>query len=358
MSDRRDDPAQQPQQQGLHRTLLRRAFTFPVPGPDFDPLHASPDELKEFGIIPRPDPERQRELYVHWARIFAPPIRFVKPAIREVTAAWQLNLNVTSPATLATETSRYAKSSNWSGGFVVPVDDMMFVLVAGMWIVPMPAVPPPAFRPAGATQYVCSSWVGLDGQRRYLNSSLPQIGTMQTLDVSGSTPEVSALAFFQWWDRETGGSFLQLDGLAVQPGDVMLGAVWAVDPTQVIGYLANISTGELAWVGANAPFVHPGGSPLQLSVSGSTAEWILERPTQFGSTELYAFPDYGTMSFSACWAGAARQAGPPGSFHDLQPARFIRMYDTLHDPTRTVFISMGERQSDTSVYCEYGDFKD
>ncbi|HET7883349.1 MAG TPA: G1 family glutamic endopeptidase [Acetobacteraceae bacterium] len=358
MSGSSQDSTQQPPEHGLHQTLLRRSFIYPVPGPDFDPLHAPPEELEKFGIIPRPDPERQPELYAHWAQIFAPPIRFVEPKVREVTAAFQLNLNVTSPATLATETSRYAKSSNWSGAFVVPVDDTMFVLVAGIWIVPTLAVPPPAFRPAGATQYVCSSWVGLDGQRRYLNSSLPQIGTMQTLDVSGSPPQTTARGFFQWWDRENGGSFLQFDGLSVQPGDVMLGAVWAMNPTQVVGYLVNISTAELAWVRVDAPTVHADGAPLQLTVSGATAEWILERPTQFGSTELYAFPDYGTTSFSACWAGAALAAGPPTSFHDLEPARFIRMFDTLHDPTRTVFISMGERQSNSSVRCEYGDFKE
>jgi hypothetical protein len=359
MSDYPNAAVPQRGQQPFQQTLETRTITYPLLPPEFPLLTASPSELLQYGIMPRPDPAAQRELYAHWLRIFAPPMVFVEPLPAEVRAAWQLNVNVTNQATLAVETSRYAKSSNWSGAFVVPTNDTMFVLVGGVWIIPMVQLPPPAFIEAGEDQYVCSTWVGLDGQRRYLNSSLPQIGTMQTLTLTGSgSPQASALAFFQWWDRQNGGTFLQLNGLPVQPGDVMIGAVWAATPTLAIGYLANVSTNQLAVVGLTSPTVVFEGSAVTLTISGATAEWILERPTKFHSTDLYAFPDYGTMSFSSCWAGAAPPAGSPISYHDLQPARFIRLYDTLHDPTRTVFVSMAERQSDTSVYLEYGDFKD
>ena len=359
MSDYPDGAVPPRGQQPFQQTLITRTITYPHPPSGFPLLTASPSELFQYGIMPRPDPVKQPELYTHWLRIFTPPMAYVEPLPVEVSAEWQLNVNVTNQATLAVETSRYAKSSNWSGAFVVPTNDTTFVLVGGIWIVPMVQPPPPTFIESGEDQYVCSTWVGLDGQRRYLNSSLPQIGTMQTLTLMGNgIPQVSALAFFQWWDRQSGGTFLQLNGFPVQPGDIVIGAVWAATPTLAIGYLANISTNQLAIVGLTSPIVIFEGSAVTLTISGATAEWILERPTKFHSTELYAFPDYGTMSFSSCWAGAAPPAGSPMSYHDLQPARFIRMYDTLHDPTRTVFISMAERQSDTSVYLEYGDFKD
>jgi hypothetical protein len=339
----------------LQHSLITRSRDY-IPPPGFDPLTAPQCDLATFGIVPRPDPVDQPELFRYWLRIFAPPIVFVNPMREERKALWQINPSLAQQSTAALSATRFATSRNWSGAFVVPTDDTMFVLVAGLWTVPNVSLPPPAFQTPGADQYVCSTWVGLDGQRQYLNSSLPQIGTMQTLTLASlAPPQSSAMAFFQWWDRENVNmTFLQLTGLSVQPGDIMIGAIWAMTATDVVGYLRNLTTGKMAIVGSLAPSVPPAG---QLRISGATAEWILERPTQFGSTDLYAFPSYATTTF-ACWAGAAAAAGPPESWHDLEKARFIRMYDTLHNPTRTVFISMPERRTDGAVRLDYGDFKD
>jgi peptidase A4-like protein len=340
----------------LQQTLLGRSFSFPLPPPGFDPLTASQADLETYGIMPRPEPQQQ-ELFAAWLRIFAPPVAFVAPAFKEVAAAWQLNTTQARHSRLSLGASRISDSSNWSGAFTVPTHDTMFVLVAGSWVIPTLQMPAPGYQEADATSYVCSTWVGLDGQRRYLDSSLPQIGTMQTLTLSGfAPPAVSAQAFFQWWDRENGGDFLLLGGLPVQPGDLMLGAVWAVGPREAIGYLRNISTGQMAIAGATAPPVEVNGRWMTPAIAGATAEWILERPTIFHETELYPFPDYGTMSFSNCWTGAATVPGPPQSIHDLATARFIRMYYNLQNPGRTVWISMADRQSDTAVRLHYGDF--
>ena len=342
----------------LQHTLLSRSFTFPLPRPGFDPLTAPVKDLETYGIMPRPDPQQQ-ELFAAWLRIFAPPMTLVAPAYKVVHDTWQLNTSQARQSNLSAGASRFAPSSNWSGAFIVPTQDTMFVLVAGLWIIPSLQMPPPAFQEANATSYVCSTWVGLDGQRRYLDSSLPQIGTMQTLTLNQfAPPAVSAQAFFQWWDRENGGDFLLLGGLPVQTGDLMLGAIWAIGPQKAIGYLRNISTGQMVIAGATAPPVQLNGQWLTPAIAGATAEWILERPTIFHQTDLYPFPDYGTMSFSSCWAGAATVPGPPQSIHNLATARFIRMYDRLADPQRTVWISMADRQSDTAVRLQYGDFQD
>jgi Peptidase A4 family len=341
----------------LQHSLLSRSFFFEPP-PGFDPLTAPKDDLEKFGIMPRPDPQ-QHELFTAWLRIFAPPVTFVDPAFKDMSAAWQLNTTRARQSNLSVSASRIAPSSNWSGAFTVPTHDTMFVLVAGLWIIPTLQMPPPEFQVADASSYVCSTWVGLDGQRRYLDSSLPQIGTMQTLTLSQfAPPVVSAQAFFQWWDRENGGDFLLLSGLPVQPGDVMLGAIWATGPQKAIGYLRNFSTGQMAIVGATAPPVEVNGQWLKPAIAGATAEWILERPTVFHETDLYPFPDYGTMFFSNCWTGAATVPGPPQSIHNLETARFIRMYDALQGPLRTVWISMADRQSDTAVHLHYGDFQE
>jgi hypothetical protein len=346
----------------LHQgSLFDRSFDY-VPPPGFDPLTASAADLETYGIVPRPDPVTEQVSFRNWLRIFAPPIEFVEPQMTERRALWRLNPRATSPAlTQGGGASRFDTSRNWSGAYIVPTDDTMVVLVAGLWAIPELTLPPPAYQQAGATQYVCSTWVGLDGQRRYLNSSLPQAGTMQFMTLSSfAPPHTSALAFFQWWDQETGGTFLQLKGLHVHPGDVMISAVWAKTETRAIAYLRNVTTGKMAIVGATSPIVKLGsGPPVGLTISGATAEWILERPTDPGTGAPYAFPAYSATTF-ACWAGTAPAggAGPPQSWHDLLTARFIRMYDTLRNPTRTVFVSMPNREGDTSVQLEYGDFKD
>jgi hypothetical protein len=351
-----------PKTSPLHQgSLLARSFYY-VPPPGFDPLTASEADLETYGIVPRPDPVTEQVSFGNWLRIFAPPIEFVEPQMTERRALFRLNPRATSAAlTRGGGASRFEASRNWSGAYIVPTDDTMVVLVAGRWAIPALTLPPPAYQQAGATQYVCSTWVGLDGQRRYPNSSLPQAGTMQFLTLSSSAPpQTSALAFFQWWDQETGGTFLQLRGLHVHPGDEMISAVWAKTETRAIAYLRNVTTRKMAIVGATSPIVKLGsGPPVGLTISGATAEWILERPTDPGTGAPYAFPAYSATTF-ACWAGAAPAggAGRPKSWHDLLTARFIRMYDTLHNPTRTVFISMPDREGDTSVRLDYGDFKD
>ena len=129
---------------------------------------------------------------------------------------------------------------------------------------------------------------------------------MQFLTLSNNgPPQASAIAFFEWWDQEDGGTFLQLTGLPVHPGDVMLGAVWAKTKTTAIAYLRNLTTGTMAIVGATAPVVELSGDPpVELTISGATAEWILERPTDPNTATPYQFPAYSTTTFS-CWAGAA-----------------------------------------------------
>lgn len=340
---------------GQQPSLLRRSVVY-VPPPGFNPVTASPEDLARYHIVPRPDPKLHPEQFENWLRIFAPPIDFVDPRIEEVAMDWQINLNLPKPSqAAAASVSRFDASRNWSGAYIVPTDDTMCVLVAGTWTIPTVSLPPVEHQVPGAKQYVCSTWVGLDGQRLYLNSSLPQVGTMQTLTLAPpASPQASAIAFFQWWDRETGGTFLQFTGLPVNPGDRMTGAVWAETPTLAISYLRDMSTGQMAIVGATSPVI-PFVGPL--TISGATAEWILERPTEFGKTTPYPFPAYNRTTF-ACWAGLARAAGPPEFWRHLRRARFIRLFDTMYNPTRTKFISMPTRQLDARVRLDYGDFKD
>jgi hypothetical protein len=78
---------------------------------------------------------------------------------------------------------------------------------------------------------------------------------------------------------------------------------------------------------------------VQLTISGATAAWVLERPMVFGKSSFYAFPAYSTTTFT-CWAGTAHVAGSPRVWHDLRTARFIRLYEARNSRLHTAFVSL------------------
>ena len=90
-------------------------------------------------------------------------------------------------------------SSNWSGAYITANQDRQFLQIWGTWTIPeQSAVAPGTASGAARDTYVCANWIGLDGQRLYLDSSLPQIGTQSTLQPDNTT---TAQAWTQWWAR-------------------------------------------------------------------------------------------------------------------------------------------------------------
>jgi hypothetical protein len=287
----------------------------------------------------------QPEAYKAWALFFGRSAEFVRAAAVMNATNYQLNVR-------GMESTRFEGSSNWSGAYVVPTGGNMVVAIMGIWTVPTLTTPPPPETQADPNAaYECSTWIGLDGQRLYLNSSLPQIGTTQILPMSnGVASPVSAQAWFQWWDRQTGGPPANLN-IAVAPGDEVACLLWVLDPRTVGAYFLNLTSNQIALVTASAPIV--GGT--QLTVSGATAEWIMERPTKLGSTAFYGFPDYADTKFCDCIALTGLAPPIPDSFKDLETARLIRLYDTLANPPRNLYISMPTKLDDTTVQMTYGD---
>jgi hypothetical protein len=339
---------------------------FPLPPAGFNPKTAPAPELEKFGIIPRPDP--RSELFEYWMRLFEPPVTFVDPKPKPVTAppptgpvpdiALLVQPGPDIPqGPILVAGSRFTTSENWSGGYIVPTHGKMVVQAGAKWRLPRlfrpkddPGVPVPA-------EYQCSTWVGLDGQCLYLNSSLPQIGVIQSLPTAPSGAASSATAFCQWWDRQGPQSLIELTGLTLDAENEVIGSIWANTATSVIGYLRNIATDQLTIIGMGAPVVKlRGGTELQLNISGATAEWVLERPTELGTTTLYPFPCFDETEFDA-WAAAAPEAGPPeGAPMDLRRAVLIGMYEMLVDPTRTAFISMPHRKGNAAFVVKHGGF--
>jgi hypothetical protein len=337
-------------------TLIDRIEEFPSPE-DLDLLGATADQLRYYGLPPRPDPEREPELYEVWASLFVPRPRFVAAEVTLITGIFRTEPRQTSlPSAVAVSpTTRYETSRNWCGAYIEPNDATMVIQISGRWAVPNPS-PPQGAEPR---QYACSTWVGLDGQRRYLDSSLPQIGTWQavTLAADGSRSLPETYTWFQWWARDYPDNRPgRINGVPVEVGDEVVCMVRVWQPSVAAVYVKNLGTNRLAHFRIRAPEVNG----HRFKISGATAEWIMERPKRLKSDEFFPLADYGSVEIFQCNAVEAH----PGAAWTavaieevLEGARFIRMYDRLADPRRTAFVSMPERRSDTAVRISYGGFR-
>jgi hypothetical protein len=333
--------------------LLNRVDYYPQPPPGFDPLKASEFELEEFGLPPRPL-DNQPELFANWHALLSSPLEFVDPALELLRVGYRLDTRESPILSSLSGTTRYETSSTWSGAYVTPHHGNMLVEIWARWVIPTPTLPlPPEQVPPqpGNVQYVCTAFIGFDGQRRYLNSSLPQIGTKQVLTVQANGQmTASATTWWQWWSRDQPGQPCDIGGVPAVPGDLVLAHLRVQDREHVQFYIKNHRTGAFARFRARTPTSNQG---VRLQISGATAEWILERPTIVGDDKLYPFPNYGIADFHHCVTAMAHDPGGPTSVRRLGGARLIRMFDILHDPERTAFISIGEKRNDNTIRTSY-----
>ncbi len=315
----------------VQEMISNRIHRFPEIPPDLDPLKADAQTLARYGLPPKPDSRTQPARHAFWLRLFSPPRRFVEADFLVPGTP----LLVEPRNFLPMARSRHELSPTWSGAYITANNSKTFVEIYGEWRVPVAS--PPVSRP-GATpadgDYHSSTWIGLDGQRRYLNSSLPQIGTEQVVSVTGGTPSApSASAWFQWWTKDNTQPPVQLP-LPVTPGDHVMAIVTVVGPTTARFMIKNQTTGDFS-----PPFLIDAPSPIT-KISGATAEWILERPSKFPTPVPYELPNYHTEHFHNCFAVAARSLSDPGEERGLVAARYINMFKTKTDPYRFVDISI------------------
>jgi hypothetical protein len=239
----------------------------------------------------------------------------------------------------------------------------VFTQVSARWVVPVPDVP----LDGAPGTYACSTWIGFDGQRRYLDSSLPQIGTWQAVTLSdGGITTIETYAWFQWWARdlpgtEPGGN---QERAGVAPGDPVRCMVRTWEPNVAVFYIKNLGTGRLAHFSVDAPLIHlESGHSHRYKISGATAEWIMERPTPLDyPNSLYALADYGHTDVLDCHAVETDPtiSGWPwigGRDRVLQGERLTRMYDRLSRPMRIALNSMAKHLDDTSARATYGGFR-
>jgi hypothetical protein len=301
----------------------------------FNPLEQlkEREQFHEFGL-PFPDP--QSPIYDTWQTIYSPPptFKFEAEADFEVLADYQLNPNVV-PTQAPIITTRWETSGNWSGAYIEPRNDTVFSEVSAHWSVPdLSSVPTPH------VTHSSSIWVGLDGQRLYFNSSLPQIGTTQAIDDNGT---IDYHPWYQWWERgQTNPRPHRIKAFPITAGDVVFCNVQTVSPNRVIVSIAKLNPPKQLWsrklrapTYLARPYIndHP-------RISGATAQWIVERPMKPNTDDLFPLVDYGRVHFRRCWATIAPEPGAPSAgYQTLDGARFIRMYDRRNRPARIAMIS-------------------
>jgi hypothetical protein len=324
-----------------------------------DPRALSNDELALRQLPPKPV---DYELEKAWLATFGKQLRFIA---FDPSPSATPNLGFYQPTNVATHqavTTRAAKqfdsSPNWSGVYILPKPGKRFVQIWGKWTVPYPA-PPGGGEPKD--EYQCSAWIGFDGQRRYLSSTLPQIGTLQT--VKAGMP--STTAWVQWWQRDDPANLpVTLSNFPVNPGDTV-SCVLTVQTERnpdhkehvqsVLFNIVNQTENNVMGLTVDPPAVEK-GSTSRLWIPGATVEWIMERPGVLENKTLRTLPDYGTWECYDCVAVEASdqdtsvEAQVP---RDLADPWFVRMYQVLSGPSRSVPVSTPALINESSFNVTY-----
>lgn len=303
---------------------------FPLPPTGFDPETADDDALRRYGLplvsemAGNPQASAFRRAFLQ-RRAGGPPLRFLQ-AMRAAGLPGpgvRASVRLTGPA---------LRSVNWSGGCVTPRDGRSLVSVMGAWTAPAVSAPP------GGTdaEYRSSTWLGLDGQSRYLDSSLPQIGTLQRW-INGPAAGAEYSAWFQWWSRGRDEPPFDLT-LEVAAGDEIRAIIVALDDTTVLAAMRNVTQDTVTTLLASAP------QPCR--ISGASAQWIMERPSPMGADGwgAYPLPAYAPFSFSQCVAESLAPGRSALLDHPLDDARLIQMYELTPPPARIRTISTAQRE--------------
>jgi len=256
-----------------------------------DPTLPSQEELLSRGYPLRPDPGQMPEAYATWLRMVTSEATEVEPrtVMRPSFHAGPLPIRPVLPST--------KNSTNWSG-FAVYRDPYVldrnapppYVFVSAEWYVPSVAG-------EQGIQDNSVLWVGMDGET---NGDVLQDGTGQDaigtnfFGIKWTMASIYAWAEFFPLDMQV------LPNFKVGPGDHMLGQVWMGNAGSVptlsgvfgVCFLQNLSNGSASYV-----YITP---PAGTTFTGSSAEWIMERPTIDGA--LPDLSDYGAAMMLNAWA--------------------------------------------------------
>ena len=318
----------------------------------FNPLNATPDELYRYGIPQRPDADTEPGLFAFWNDLVSPGFSAVRPTF-------------SSPPSSG---GPLDSMLNWSGALIPTPWPKRIFLAAAEWKAPKVSLPSAAALSTPSGEHKALIWVGLDGRNGMSpRISLPQIGTGHQIGTDAKSG-VSHFAWWDWWrnrpddpperrtlpDGSQNGKITQIDNLPVEADDVILAGLEVQVSEDVLFFIKNQTKGQFRSFLAKR-------QPLgDIEPLGSSAEWIVERPTDPASRKFHALPNYGSVNFRHCVARAADAPLAPGRL--MTPADttvMIEMRENFADPDRTVIVSRAKRRQDpdgaTGVTCTFNE---
>ena len=251
--------------------------TFEAAPDEFDPMTASQAKLAHHGIVPRPDAEKEPELYKKWQKVYSKKLKHIVPQFEKNESKRHFVVQHKKNVTDGTSTS-----TNWSGAVVNNPAADTFKWMTGNWIVP--DVNQPANQPTGEWYY-SSAWIGIDGDG---SNDVLQAGTDCDILVQNGTVYKQVSAWWEWYPDYS----VTISNFPVNTGDYMTCLICVIDNTSASIYLTNITSG----IHTSFSITAPSGTLLQ----GNCAEWIVEAPTVNGGQSALA--DYGATFFDESYA--------------------------------------------------------
>jgi hypothetical protein len=256
---------------GVHR--------FPDPPAGFNPVTASEMELASYGFPRRPDPQANPGRYARWVQAMRAARTHWTGQLRE-TGIFHGTMKpaklVAPPASGIENAPNTFNSENWSG--IVLTNTLTkyntktsFAIAESYWNVPFAQE---AFNTNGEgnicdNQYdIVSVWNGLDGSQlaKGGNADVLQAGTTSEVYCSGG--DTTYFMPYAWFEWVPGGEIAEF---YVYTGDDMFVSTSALSAT----------TGQIILIDLtrdiydNLAITAPAGT----SFVGSSAEWIVERPS-------------------------------------------------------------------------------
>jgi len=356
------------------------------PADDFDPRTADDDLLKSYGLPPRPDKVRFPVRYAFWMKMFTAkkgaPVKLIRSTFeyehvervlqKDVEAGFQPAVETDNglvtvkaprradarrgppPRRLGKGVAAQDTSTNWCGAYVTAHDGRIITEIHGSWKVPQVDVP----SGVGLNELElgeelrCSSWLGLDGQRGYLNASLPQIGTSHFVQKGLSLATAVHGVWWQWWLRGVPNPppiklpLKVRPGTDDRPGDEIMASLFVVDSTHVIYLIANHTTGEVCTpfkVLEPSAYLAPDLPGRPVRVSGATGEWITERPVNWTTGRSDRLPFYGQVYFEDCHIVLGRAPHVDELEERPRGTLLIRAIRVDRDPPRAMTIARAKR---------------
>ena len=333
----------------LEEELRERLKVFPKPDSKFDPLRATAAELAKHGFPPTPDGSVEPDALAFWRLMLSPPLEYVVPQFEPETPEKPrfVPRHQRQAMPIVRGRTRREGSRNWSGIYITPKRPGFFTKVTGSWHVPAISLPrSQATGPAPINgEYRSSIWVGLGGHRPLPHASMPQIGTSQFLKADDGA--VTTGAWWQWWENNPNcPPPIRITNVLVAPGDQIFASV-SILPGDHAHFHMKVSGRFVTFC------VAPPNNVARPTHFSNTAEWIVERPTELGSTNLYPLPRYADVVFEHCLADSVPAMGGTVMHQRIRDARHVRMYERYMTPYRKAYISIPEKPVGNSARVFY-----